>query len=184
MRVVALVSLWSYMVVQCCAVLCSAVQCCAVLCCAVLCSAVQCCAVLCRAASDVAFRSTCSVNAIVGGEGVDAWSPVFSSAPFQPLAHPHTHLPPLPTFPPCRLVEPVAAEHDLDNLRLEELGPGRPAMEALFELEALMLTGMCLDLSSLAARLREQVCEASVVGPRGWQCGGWADSGTCVGPAA
>jgi hypothetical protein len=52
----------------------------------------------------------------------------------------------------------VAAEHDLDNLRLEELGPSRPAMEALFELEALMLTGMCLDLSSLAARLREQVC--------------------------
>lgn len=73
----------------------------------------------------------------------------------------------------------MAAEHDLDNLRLEELGPGRPAMETLFELEALMLTGMCLDLSSLAARLREQVCEASGVGPRGWQCGGWADSGTC-----
>lgn len=54
-------------------------------------------------------------------------------------------------------MEPVQAQHDLDNLRLEELPAGQPAMEALYELEALMLTGMCLDLASLQARLRDQV---------------------------
>ena len=59
------------------------------------------------------------------------------------------------SHPSPRLVEPVAAEHDLDNLRLEELGEA-PAAEATFELEALMLTGTCLDLASLAARIREQ----------------------------
>lgn len=51
----------------------------------------------------------------------------------------------------------MQAQHDLDNLRLEELPAGQPAMEALYELEALMLTGMCLDLASLQARLRDQV---------------------------
>ncbi|KAI3430615.1 hypothetical protein D9Q98_005207 [Chlorella vulgaris] len=55
------------------------------------------------------------------------------------------------------LVEPVAAQHDLDNLRLQELGPGQQEMAATFELEALMLTGMCLDLASLAARMRDQI---------------------------
>jgi hypothetical protein len=63
----------------------------------------------------------------------------------------------------------VRAEHDLDNLRLEEVGGGRGAMEATFELEALMLTGMCLDLASLAARMRDQVG-----GPRGGTCNGGA----------
>ncbi|KAL4422940.1 hypothetical protein ABPG75_009137 [Micractinium tetrahymenae] len=59
--------------------------------------------------------------------------------------------------PEAWLVEPVRAQHDLDNLRLEELPPGQPAMEALYELEALLLTGMCLDLASLQARLRDQI---------------------------
>ena len=79
-----------------------------------------------------------------------------------------------PTQPPAkhlrcrrRLVEPVGAEHDLDNLRLADLGEGVGSMEAVYELEALMLTGMVLDLASLAARLREQVCDVCV----GRRCG-------------
>lgn len=123
----------------------------------------------------------------------------------------HWHL-----LPSHRLVEPVEAASDLDNLRLQELGDA-PAMQATYELEvgqlhcfpmhcsiiahqavqagqsplsrlaekawlpcdklqhvlhrssaaqpspavpclpqALMLTGMCLDLASLAARIRDQ----------------------------
>lgn len=59
--------------------------------------------------------------------------------------------------PEAWLVEPVRAEHDLDNLRLEELGPGVPGMEGVYELEALLLSGMCLDLASLQARMRDQI---------------------------
>ncbi|GAB4815180.1 hypothetical protein N2152v2_002226 [Parachlorella kessleri] len=59
--------------------------------------------------------------------------------------------------PEAWLVEPVVAAHDLDNLRLEELGPAEKSMEAQFELEALMVTGSCLDLASLQARMRDQI---------------------------
>lgn len=97
---------------------------------------------------------------------IDGWKHASRTAgilPVQPPLPPH---PPLssphptahPTPPTHRLVEPVAAQHDLDNLRLQELGPGQQEMAATFELEALMLTGMCLDLASLAARMRDQVC--------------------------
>lgn len=58
-------------------------------------------------------------------------------------------------------MEPTYAPYDLDNLRLEELGAVK-AMEAEYELEALMLTGSCLDLASLQARIRDQV------GASGW----------------
>ena len=68
----------------------------------------------------------------------------------------------------------MAAEHDLDNLRLADLGEGVVAMEAEYELEALMLTGMVLDLASLAARLREQV---SGGGWAGWAGGAWGGVG-------
>ncbi|EFN52002.1 hypothetical protein CHLNCDRAFT_59065 [Chlorella variabilis] len=83
--------------------------------------------------------------------------------PPAPAAATFTRLPPNKVLtlgmdePEPWLVEPVQAEADLDNLRLEELGPGVAAAEAVFELEALMLTGMCLDLASLAARMREQI---------------------------
>lgn len=66
---------------------------------------------------------------------------------------------PSPRYP-SRLVEPVDAAYDLDNLRLEELGPGQRSMAAAFELEALMLTGSCIDLASMQARVREQVGRA------------------------
>lgn len=36
---------------------------------------------------------------------------------------------------------------DLDNLHLADLG-GAPALEARFELEALLLTGSCLDIGA------------------------------------
>ncbi len=55
--------------------------------------------------------------------------------------------------PEAWLVEPVSAPYDLDNLRLEDLGATR-YLEAGFELEALMITGQCMDV---AAKSREQV---------------------------
>ncbi len=55
--------------------------------------------------------------------------------------------------PEMWLVEPVIAEHDLDNLKLEQLGDA-PTLSAEYELEALMLTGRCMDLH---ARRRELV---------------------------
>ncbi|KAL3134029.1 hypothetical protein ABBQ32_008463 [Trebouxia sp. C0010 RCD-2024] len=49
--------------------------------------------------------------------------------------------------PEMWLVEPVVAEHDLDNLKLEQLGDAS-TLSAEFELEALMLTGRCIDRHS------------------------------------
>ncbi|KAF8723076.1 hypothetical protein HU200_022226 [Digitaria exilis] len=42
------------------------------------------------------------------------------------------------------LVEPVVAIHDLDNILLENLGDVR-TLQAIFELEALLLTGHCME---------------------------------------
>ncbi|XVE93241.1 hypothetical protein REPUB_Repub01dG0173400 [Reevesia pubescens] len=42
------------------------------------------------------------------------------------------------------LVEPVVAVHDLDNILLENLGDSR-TLQAVFELEALVLTGHCAE---------------------------------------
>jgi UDP-glucose:glycoprotein glucosyltransferase len=50
------------------------------------------------------------------------------------------------------LVEPVATAHDLDNLRLDELEPSDRYATAEFELEALMVYGMCIDEGAIAAR--------------------------------
>ena len=58
--------------------------------------------------------------------------------------------------PEAWLAEPIEAPLDLDNLRLADLGPGRRALAAAFELEALMLTGSCIDV---AAKKREQVAQ-------------------------
>jgi UDP-glucose:glycoprotein glucosyltransferase len=55
--------------------------------------------------------------------------------------------------PEAWLVEPVRAELDLDNLRLADLGAA-PSLAADFELEALLLSGSCVDVS---ARRRDQV---------------------------
>ena len=63
--------------------------------------------------------------------------------------------------PEMWLVEPVIAEHDLDNLKLEQLGDS-PTLSAEYELEALMLTGRCMDLH---ARRRELVSKAYVNSP-------------------
>ena len=49
--------------------------------------------------------------------------------------------------PEMWLVEPVIAEHDLDNLKLEQLGEVS-TLSAEYELEALMLTGRCIDRHS------------------------------------
>eukprot|EP00891_Asterochloris_glomerata_P001730 jgi/Astpho2/1730/e_gw1.00032.131.1_t len=46
--------------------------------------------------------------------------------------------------PEMWLVESVQSSYDLDNLRLEQLG-SEPGLHAKFELEALMLTGQCVD---------------------------------------
>lgn len=54
--------------------------------------------------------------------------------------------------PESWLVEPIRAAHDLDNLRLSDLG-SEPELSAEFELEALLLTGSCTDA---AARRRDQ----------------------------
>lgn len=45
------------------------------------------------------------------------------------------------------LVEPVATDHDLDNIRLAELAPGQ-RLAATFELEALLVTGSAIDLGA------------------------------------
>ncbi len=63
--------------------------------------------------------------------------------------------------PEMWLVEPVIAEHDLDNLKLEQLGDS-PTLKAEYELEALMLTGRCMDLH---ARRRELVSKACMNSP-------------------
>ncbi|GAQ80221.1 UDP-glucose:glycoprotein glucosyltransferase [Klebsormidium nitens] len=67
-----------------------------------------------------------------------------------PPAVSFSHLPPSRTLtfnldvPEPWLVEAVQAPYDLDNLRLEQLGESR-SMHAVYELEALMLTGHCFD---------------------------------------
>ena len=53
-------------------------------------------------------------------------------------------------------MEPVVAEHDLDNLKLEQLGEAS-TLSAEYELEALMLTGRCIDQHS---RRRDLVSHA------------------------
>ncbi|KAK9811403.1 hypothetical protein WJX72_003341 [[Myrmecia] bisecta] len=55
--------------------------------------------------------------------------------------------------PEAWLVEPVDAVHDLDNLRMEDLGSA-DVMQADFELEALVLSGQCVDVSATS---RDQV---------------------------
>jgi UDP-glucose:glycoprotein glucosyltransferase len=50
------------------------------------------------------------------------------------------------------LVEPVTAAHDLDNLRLDELEASEKYATAEFELEAIMVYGMCIDEGAVAAR--------------------------------
>ena len=60
--------------------------------------------------------------------------------------------------PEMWLVEPVVAEHDLDNIKLEQLGDS-PTLSAVYELEALMLTGRCIDPHS---RRRDLVSPASL----------------------
>ena len=87
-----------------------------------------------------------------GGSSQHSWTPSPAVPPPPPT---HTHRG-APTLPARRLVEPIQAEHDLDNLVLAELGPGQ-AMTAEFELEALLLTGMCIDSTSLAARIQDQI---------------------------
>ena len=46
------------------------------------------------------------------------------------------------------LVEPVLAAHDLDNLRLESLPEGVSTVQVGFELEALVVTGSCMNQGS------------------------------------
>ena len=60
--------------------------------------------------------------------------------------------------PEAWLVEPVRAEPDLDNLRLADLGAAA-SLSVEYELEALLLTGSCVDVS---ARRRDQVCLAQI----------------------
>lgn len=63
------------------------------------------------------------------------------------------------------VVEPVSAAHDLDNLHLEELPPGEHVAKAIFELEALLVTGNCIDESAVTSG-RET---GSGIHPRGVQ---------------
>ncbi|KAL9229315.1 hypothetical protein vseg_004797 [Gypsophila vaccaria] len=53
--------------------------------------------------------------------------------------------------PETWLVEPVVAVHDLDNILLENLGETR-TLQAVFELEALVLTGHCFEKGHDAPR--------------------------------
>jgi UDP-glucose:glycoprotein glucosyltransferase len=53
------------------------------------------------------------------------------------------------------LVHPAAADHDLDNLRLEELAPGVKQMEASFALESILVEGACIDEAAVEARDEE-----------------------------
>lgn len=55
------------------------------------------------------------------------------------------------------LVEPIAAVHDLDNIRLEDVGDPN-GLRADFELEALLLSGSCIDT---AARRQDEVTATS-----------------------
>jgi UDP-glucose:glycoprotein glucosyltransferase len=59
--------------------------------------------------------------------------------------------------PEAWLVRPVAAARDLDNLRLEELPPGERWADAAFELEALLVTGSCVDAAALRGGRQEGV---------------------------
>lgn len=55
--------------------------------------------------------------------------------------------------PESWLVEPVRTAYDLDNLRLGDL-PAQSVLTAQFELEALLLTGSCIDQGAVR---RDQV---------------------------
>lgn len=50
--------------------------------------------------------------------------------------------------PESWLVEPIRAAYDLDNLRLSDLH-GSDVLTAEFELEALLMTGSCVDLTAI-----------------------------------
>lgn len=65
----------------------------------------------------------------------------------------------------CRLVEPVRAEHDLDNLLLGEAGDG--GVSAEFELEALLLTGMALDTTRWVHAAKGPLAKSATEGGAG-----------------
>ncbi|CAD7699991.1 unnamed protein product [Ostreobium quekettii] len=64
-----------------------------------------------------------------------------------------------PDVPEAWLIEPVQADYDLDNLRMEDLGPNEVVFVE-YRLASLLLTGSCLDKS---AKTRKQLF------PRGMQ---------------
>lgn len=66
---------------------------------------------------------------------------VFNNLPPSKTLTMHVHV------PEAWLVEPAVAAYDLDNLRLEDLGDAK-TMTAVFELEALLLTGHAVDKTS------------------------------------
>lgn len=59
--------------------------------------------------------------------------------------------------PESWLVTPIGAAQDLDNLRLDELPAWQKYTSAMFELESLIATGMCVDLASLEAGKHEGI---------------------------
>ena len=88
----------------------------------------------------------------------DAAGQILAGMPGAPEAS-FSALPPSKTLtlgmdvPKSWLVEPVAAVHDLDNIRLEDVGDPE-GLQADFELEALLLSGSCIDLG---ARRQDEV---------------------------
>jgi len=61
------------------------------------------------------------------------------------------------------LVGATIASLDLDNLRLEDLGPSVPAMHAEFEIESLIVSGSCTDITA------ESMLKFDSLYPRGMQ---------------
>ena len=99
--------------------------------------------------SDMPLKTFYRFAVPVDVEGIPPTAPAITSFTTLP---PHKTLTLGMDVPEGWLVQPVRSAHDLDNLRLDELPASERYAEAEFELEALMVSGMCIDAAAAAAR--------------------------------
>lgn len=59
--------------------------------------------------------------------------------------------------PEMWLVSPIRCKHDLDNIHLDSLSSEEQTLEASFELNSILVTGMCVDFSALENGRNSQV---------------------------
>jgi UDP-glucose:glycoprotein glucosyltransferase len=59
--------------------------------------------------------------------------------------------------PEMWLVSPIRCRHDLDNIHLDSLSSGEQTLQASFELNSILVTGMCVDFNALENGRNSQV---------------------------